>query len=122
MTNVSAVRANHGAERSSASQLWEVPLDGGVPTALTAANSGQEDEPGFGGDIGESVAWQLPSGTFLQSMGACGTMFLSRLTPDMHTTRVNVPGVSDSSGVAGVTGDKLVLLAQVRGAAVPRRC
>lgn len=95
------------------SQLWEVPLDGGAPTALTAVNSGQEDDPGFGGDIRDGVAWQLPSGTFLQSAGACGTMFLSRLTPDMHTTRVNVPGVSDSIGVAGVTGDKLVLLAQV---------
>jgi hypothetical protein len=95
------------------SQLWQVPLDGGAPTALTAVNSGQEDDPGFGGDIGDGVAWQLPSGTFLQSAGACGTMFLSRLTPDMHTTRVQVPGVSDSIGVAGVTGDKLLLLAQV---------
>jgi hypothetical protein len=62
-------------------QLWEVPLDGAAPTALTAVNSGQEDDPGFGGDIGDGVAWQLPSGTFLQSAGACGTMFLSRLTP-----------------------------------------
>jgi TolB protein len=94
-------------------QLWEMPLDGGAPTALTAVNSGQEDDPGFGGDIDDGVAWQLPSGTFLQSAGACGTIFLSRLTPDMHTTRVNVPGVSDSIAVAGVTGDKLLLLAQV---------
>ncbi len=107
------ILANCTAERSSASQLWEVPLDGGTPTALTAVNSGQEDDPGFGGDIGDGVAWQLPSGTFLQSAGACGTAFLSRLTPDMHTTRVNVPGVSDSVLVTGVTGDKLVLLAKV---------
>ena len=95
------------------SQLWEVPLDGGTPTALTAVNSGLEDDPGFGGDIGDTVAWQLPSGTFLQSTGACGTIFLSRLTPDMHTMRVKVPGVSDSVAVAGVTGDKLLLLAKV---------
>jgi hypothetical protein len=107
------ILANCTAERSSESQLWEVPVDGGAPTALTAVNSGQEDDPGFSGDIGDGVAWQLPSGTFLQSTGACGTMFLSRLTPDMHTTRVNVPGVSDSVLVAGVTGDKLVLLAKV---------
>jgi hypothetical protein len=97
----------------SGKQLWKVPLDGGTPTALTAVNSGQEDDPGFGGDIDDWVAWQLPSGTFLQSAGACGTIFLSRLTPDMHTTRVDVPGVSDSIGVVGVTGDKLALLAQV---------
>jgi hypothetical protein len=97
----------------SGSQLWKVPIDGGTPTALTAVNSGQEDDPGFGGDIDDWVAYQLPSGTFLQSTGACGTVFLSRLTPDMHTTRVDVPGVSDSIVVAGATGDKLLLLAKV---------
>jgi hypothetical protein len=94
-------------------QLWEVPVDGGTPTALTAVNSGQEDDPGFGGDIGDGVAYQLPSGTFLQSAGACGTMFLSRLTPDMHTTRVDIPGVSDSVIVAGATADKLLILGKV---------
>lgn len=95
------------------SQLWEVPLDGGTPTALTAVNSGQEDDPGFGGDIGDGVAYQLSSGTYLQSAGACGTMFLSRLTPDMHTTRVDIPGVSEDVMVAGATADKLLLLGKV---------
>ena len=58
-----------------------MPVDGGTPTALTAVNSGQEDDPGFGGDIGDGIAWELPSGTFLQSAGACGTVFLSRSDP-----------------------------------------
>jgi hypothetical protein len=100
-------------DNDAGSQLWTVPVDGGTPTPLTAVNSGQEDDPGFGGDIDDWVAYQLPSGTFLQSTGACGSIFLSRLTPDMHTTRVDVPGVSDSIAVAGVTGDKLLLLAKV---------
>ena len=100
-------------EHSSAGQLWKVPLDGAASTALTAVNSGQRDDPGFGGDLGDGVAWQLPSGTFLQSAGACGTMFLSRLTADGHTTRMKVPGVSDSVLVAGVSGDKLALLGKV---------
>jgi hypothetical protein len=56
-------------EGESGSQLWEVPFDGATPTALTAVNSGLEDDPGFGGDIGDTVAWKLPSGTFLQSTG-----------------------------------------------------
>jgi hypothetical protein len=107
------VLAHCTAEHGSARQLWKVPIDGGTPTALTAANSGDESDPGFGQDLDDIDAWQLPSGTFLQSLGACGTVFLSRLTPDGHTTRVNVPGVSDSVGVAGATGDKLVLQAQV---------
>ncbi len=100
-------------QRSSANQLWEVPIDGGAATALTALNSGQEDDPGFGGDLGDGVAWQLPSGTFLQSAGACGTAFLSRLTPDGHTTRVNVPGVSPDVLVVGATDHTLVLQGKV---------
>jgi hypothetical protein len=32
------------------------------------------------------------------------------LTPDMHTTRVHIPGVSDSVIVAGATADKLLIL------------
>ena len=28
---------------------------------------------GFGPDLGDTDAWQLPSGTFLQSLGACGS-------------------------------------------------
>ncbi|HTI77382.1 MAG TPA: hypothetical protein VL634_20455 [Mycobacterium sp.] len=109
--SASVVLAN--CRNDAGGQLWEVPLDGGTPTALTAVNSGQEDDPGFGGDIGDDVAYQLPSGTFLQSAGACGTMFLSRLTPDMHTTRVKIPGVSDSVIVAGATADKLLILGKV---------
>jgi TolB protein len=100
-------------ERSSANQLWEVPLDGGAPTPLTALNSGQEDDPGFGGDIGDGDAWKLPSGIFLQSAGACGTVFLSRLTADGHTTRVKIPGVSDDVFVTGAANGRLVVRGQV---------
>jgi len=99
-------------EGSSASQLWEVPLDGGSPTALTAVNSGQQDDPGFAG-IDDGIAWKLPSGTYLESAGACGTMFLSRLTPDGHTTRVHIDDVSGGAFTVGVAGDTLVLRSQV---------
>jgi TolB protein len=103
------VLASCSAEHGSGSQLWKVPIDGGAPTALTAVNSGQGDDPGFGNDLGAGIAWELPSGTFLQSAGACGTAFLSRLTPDGHTTRVKVPGMSQSVFVTGATADKLML-------------
>ncbi|OMC18362.1 hypothetical protein A5736_14760 [Mycobacterium sp. SP-6446] len=92
-------------------QLWQVPVDGTAPTALTAVNSGGGNDPGFSGDLGDTDAWQLPSGTFTQSIGGCGTVFLSRLTSDGHATRVKVPGVSNSVIVNGVSGDKLVLVA-----------
>jgi hypothetical protein len=97
----------------SGGQLWQVPLDGGAPTALTAVNSGHGDDPGFKGDYGDGDAWQLPSGTFLQSAGACGSIFLSRLTPDKHTTRVTPPGMDSSVLVAGATADKLLLVGKV---------
>jgi TolB protein len=105
------VLADCAGKVGSGSQLVEVPIDGSAPTALTAVNT--QDDPGFVGDYGDRVAWKLPSGTFLQTAGACGTEHLSRLTPDMHTTRVKVPGVSDSVHVAGLSGDDLVLLAEV---------
>ncbi|WP_076116561.1 hypothetical protein [Mycobacterium sp. IS-2888] len=96
---------------SHAIQLWQVPVDGTAPTALTAVNSGGGNDPGFSGDLGDTDAWQLPSGTFTQSTGGCGTVFLSRLTSDGHATRVKVPGVSSSVIVNGVSDDRLVLVA-----------
>lgn len=108
-----SILAHCTAVGSSANQLWEVPLDGATPTPITALNSGQGDDPGFRGDLGDGDAWKLPSGTFLQSAGACGTGFLSRLTPDGHTTRVKVPGVSDDVVVTGATADALMLRGQV---------
>jgi hypothetical protein len=109
-STVVLARCRDAVRYSSAGQLWRVPIDGTAPTALTAVNSGQGDDPGFRGDYGDTAAWELPSGTFLQSMGACGTMFVSRLTPDGHTTRVKIPGFSSSVRVSGVSGDKLILI------------
>ena len=84
---------------SSASQLWQLPLSGSPPSALIAVNTGQE-ESGFGEDLDDTDAWQLPGGTFLQSEAGCGAGFLSRLTPDMHSTPVTVPGAPDSGHVS----------------------
>lgn len=96
-------------------QLWQVPLNGGPPTALTAVNPSDGSDPLWGGDFGDSNAWQLPSGTYLQSSRSCGPRFLSRLTPDKHTTAVTVPGLdgrpAGGAAVVGVDGAHLDLLA-----------
>ena len=42
---------------------------------ITAENSGQGDDPGFGGDLGDVDAWKLPGLSAV--VGACGTAFLS---------------------------------------------
>lgn len=90
------------------SQLWQIPIDGSAPTAVTALNNGK-GEPGFDGDYGDTDGWKLPSGTFVQSLGACGVVFLSRVTADGHTEKVKVPGAGDNISVVGASGDKLLL-------------
>ncbi len=86
-------------------QLWQVPLAGAAPTALTPANEQ---------DLGYRDAWQVPSGTFLQNVPGCGgDGLVFRLTADMQTNRLTVPGVDSKNAVfvVGVAADKLVLRA-----------
>ena len=94
-------------------QLWKVPLDGSKPTALTGVNTREENDPHFEDNLGNWNAYELPSGTFLPTAGPCGTAFVSRLTPDGGTKRVDIPGVSGSAELAGVSGDKLVIVGEV---------
>jgi hypothetical protein len=89
------------------SRLWLVPVDGGTATALTAPSDRQN------GDLGAAGAWQLPAGTFVQGVGACGVVYLAKLNADGTTSPVSVPGVeSDSVVVIGVNGDNLHLQAR----------
>lgn len=84
-------------------QLWQVPLTGETPTALTPVDEQQ---------IGYLNAWRVPSGTFLENVPGCGgDGLLFRLTTDMKVDQVIVPGVDKGKTVrvVGVTGDKLLL-------------
>jgi len=75
-------------------QLWLVPTNGEPPTALTAPLNGQ------GPDYGDLNAWQLPSDTFVQVAGACGSEYLGKLSGvGGTTTRVDVPDVDSSSSI-----------------------
>jgi hypothetical protein len=91
-----------------ASRLWLVPVDGGMPTALTAPNDGQT-----GPDYGDVAAWHLPAGAFVQDLGACGVIYLAKLNADGTTTEVDVPEVKAGTiEVVGVNGDSLRLQAK----------
>ena len=93
---------------SPVTQLWLVPIDGGTPTALTAPNDGQK-----GPDYGDTTAWQLPAGTYVQALGACGVIFLAKLNADGTTSKVSVPNVhGDTIVVVGVNGGDLDLQAK----------
>jgi hypothetical protein len=88
---------------SSESQLWQVPLAGAAPTALTPLSNVKD--PGY------QNAWQLPSGTFLEPGGCGGDRLLTRMGNDMQITQVTVPGVDRPKLLfaIGVTADKLLL-------------
>jgi hypothetical protein len=93
---------------SPGSQLWLVPIDGGTPTALTAPNNGQK-----GPDYGDTTAWQLPAGTYVQALGACGVIFLAKLNADGTTSKVTVPNVQGATIiVVGVNAGDLDLQAK----------
>ena len=89
-------------------QLWLVPINGGTPTALTAPNNGQK-----GPDYGDTSAWQLPAGTYVQALGACGVIFLAKLNADGTTSPVSVPNVHGATIiVVGANGADLDLQAK----------
>jgi hypothetical protein len=91
------------------SRLWLVPIDGDTPTPLTAPNNGQN-----GPDYGDADAWQLPAGTFVQALGACGVIYLAKLNADGTTTPVSVPDVANGTiVVVGVNGGHLDLHAKL---------
>jgi hypothetical protein len=72
---------------SVSSRLWLVPVSGRAPSALTSARV----TPPV---IANLDAWRLPSGLYLQSAGACGSLFISRQHSNGRTSVVNVPGTN----------------------------
>ena len=90
---------------SLGTQLWQVPLGGGAPTAMTAFSSGRRD------DYGDVAAWRLAGGSYVQSLGDCGAAQLNRLTADGEVERLQIPGVDAGRSVVvvGATAGKLLL-------------
>jgi TolB protein len=90
-------------------RLWLVPASGASPSALTPVRDGTK--PPY--DYGDIDAWQLSSGLYLQSLGACGTLKINKQASDGAVTRVTVPGMTDSPIV--VTASATQLLIEQRG-------
>jgi hypothetical protein len=86
--NSTTVLAGCFASDSNTPRLWLVPTGGKRPTALTPQRSGGSP------DLGDIGAWRLASGTYLQALGACGSLQIFRqgaagsITPVVpaHTT------------------------------------
>jgi hypothetical protein len=82
--------------------LWLVPSGGAAPTRLTPPRVASFDD----GDID---AWQLPSGLYLQSLGACGALELNKQASDGSVSAVNVPGLIHTPVVVTAAGARLLV-------------
>jgi TolB protein len=94
---------------SCKSGLWLVPDSGARPTVLVPASDPRR--PGY--DLGDVDAWQLTSGLYLQSLGACGTVEVNKQAGDGTISRVTIPGMTYSPVV--VTASARELLVEQRG-------
>jgi TolB protein len=89
-----------------AARLWLVPATGAKPKALTPVRG-----PGGGGpniDLGDFAAWQLSSGLYLNSYGACGSVVLNRQNPNGSVTTLYLPGLGDPHILTAV-GPRLLI-------------
>jgi hypothetical protein len=103
-TTVLAQCVGHGAYSP---RLWLVPTSGKRPTALTPQRSGA------GPDLGDIGAWQLPSGTYVQALGACATLQIFRQAANGSITPV-VPAhtAGQDNRIVTALGARLLLNAQ----------
>jgi TolB protein len=91
------------AGSSSYEHLYLVPATGARPTQLTPFRASSYD-------LGDFDAWQLPSGLYLQSFGACGTLEVNRQAEGGSITPVPVPGTSSPSyQVVTAAGPRLLI-------------
>ena len=90
---------------SSRSQVWLVPLSGRRPTALTPLRGVKTR------DLGDFDAWSLPSGLYLQSAGACGTLQIFRQARNGSVTLVTVPHTEGDNHVLTALGSRLLIQA-----------
>jgi len=90
---------------ASCGRLWLVPASGARPSALTPVRNPAKPP----NDYGDLDAWQLPSGLYLQSAGACGTLELNRQAANGSITKVTVPGMTDSPVVVTAYGAQLLI-------------
>ena len=103
--NTSTVLASCLPASTDTERLWLVPVSGAKPSALTPLRNPAKAP----NDYGDIDAWRLPSGLYLQSLGACGTLELNKQAANGSITRATVPGMSDSPVVVTASGARLLV-------------
>jgi len=88
--------------------LWLIPADGATPRHLSPARNGHGVDP-----YGDAGAWELPSGLYLQAVGACSQVYIVRQLPTGHVEAVNIPGThGNNNRIIGSLGTRLLVQAQ----------
>jgi TolB protein len=88
--------------------LWLIPADGAAPRHLSPARNGHGVDPN--GDVG---AWALPSGLYLQAVGACSQLYIVRQLPSGRVQSVNIPGTyGNNNRIINSLGTRLLVRAQ----------
>jgi TolB protein len=88
--------------------LWLIPVNGAAPKRLTPPRNGHGVDPG--GDIG---AWALPSGLYLQAVGACSQIYIVKQLRDGNVQAVDIPGTyGNNNGIIGSLGTRLLVRAR----------
>jgi len=100
--NANTVLASCYPKNNGDQQLWLVPVSGAKPTALTPVRKA-------GNDDGDIDAWQLSSGLYLQSLGACGTLEINKQAKNGSITEVTVPGADNSPVVVTASSSRLLV-------------
>jgi len=100
--NANTILASCYPKNSGIQQLWLVPVSGAKPSALTPVRKAGEDD----GDID---AWQLSSGLYLQSLGACGTLEINKQAKNGSITMVTVPGADNSPVVVTASSSRMLV-------------
>jgi TolB protein len=90
---------------ASCGGLWLVPASGAAPSQLTPVRPLDNAVT----DLGDIDAWQLPSGLYLQSVGACGTLELNKQAGNGALARVTVPGMTYSPVVVTASATELLM-------------
>jgi len=89
--------------KSFHTHLYLVPVSGAKPKQLTPARTS-------GSDLGDLDAWQLKSGLYLQSSGACGQLEINKQAANGSIIPVTVPGTKGGSyAVLSASGSALLV-------------
>jgi hypothetical protein len=103
----STILATCVARHAISGRLWLVPASGAKPTALTPQRSSHS------ADLGDIGAWRLPSGLYLQGLGACGTVQIFKQASNGSVKLVSIPGDNgDNNQILTARGSRLLVRAE----------